>query len=315
MVDISVVIVSWNARSFLMECLNSLTNTTSNHTIEVIVVDNGSNDGSQELVKELFPWVRLIENDSNLGFAKANNIGIKQSSGRYIALINSDVKVLDKCLDRLCDYFDKNPEAGILGPKILNPDMSIQWSCRKYPSIWRLLCSALWLNRFFSRIDFFNGEELTSISYNCTRKVDALSGCFLLVRRKAVDEVGLLDENYFIYSEDIDWCRRFFKAGWEVVFYPGGEAIHYKSGSSSNSPAVFSVEKDKALFQYGKKYFSTFSIMALWVTLLLHHGIRILLELFIMITKYYDRKQRVMKLKGHLLCFKWLLEYPMQTLM
>src|ERR1017187_8350071 len=134
--DISVIIVNWNTKDFLEQCLTSLTLTPSNRSIETIVVDNGSSDGSPEMVEDKFPQVKLIRSHENLGFARANNLGIQNSSGRYISLVNSDVKVLPGCLDALADYLDRNPGVGNVGPRILNGDMSLQSSCRRFPSLW-----------------------------------------------------------------------------------------------------------------------------------------------------------------------------------
>src|SRR5271157_5076339 len=146
MIDISIIIVSWNAKEYLDECLNSIYENPSKCTLETIVVDNASTDGAPDLVKEKYPQVRLIRNTENLGFAKANNIGIKESMGEYVCLINSDAVVLENCLDLMCNYMNEHPEIGVLGPKVLNSDGSLQPSCREFPTFWKNLCRAFALD-------------------------------------------------------------------------------------------------------------------------------------------------------------------------
>ena len=141
-VDISVVIVNWNAKAYLQECLASLRDAPARRAVEVIVVDNNSADGSREMVETEFPSVKLIKSPDNLGFAKANNVGIRQSGGKYVALINSDAKVLGNCLDVLADYMDTHPDVGNVGPKVLNGDMTLQGTCRRFPTLWNNFCEA-----------------------------------------------------------------------------------------------------------------------------------------------------------------------------
>ena len=148
-IDISIVIVSWNDSQQLQVCLESLQECTGSRTVEILVVDNASTDGSPEMVETLFPHVKLIRNHQNLGFAKGNNMGVTESKGRYICLINSDVKVLEGCLDSLADYMDEDAEIGILGPKILNRDLTHQSSCREFPTVWNNFCAAAGLARLF----------------------------------------------------------------------------------------------------------------------------------------------------------------------
>src|SRR5665648_483189 len=233
MVDLSIIIVNWNAKSFLLKCLRSLISETKSCSVEIIVVDNASTDGSQQAVKKKFPTVKLIQNKVNSGFAKANNIGINQSVGRYICLINSDVTLLNGCLDKLCSFMDQQPEIGVTAPNILNSDLTLQYSCRCFPSLWNNFCPAIGLNKLFPKSKAVSGEEMFFFKHDRICEVDVLSGCFLMVRRKALEQVGPLDEQFFIYSEDIDWCRRFCDADWEIVFFPEAKAIHYGGGSSS----------------------------------------------------------------------------------
>src|SRR5271170_7602 len=249
-VDTSVVIVSWNAKRFLEECLVSLRDCPSTRTIEVIVVDNASFDGSPEMVTAEFPHVKLIQTGANLGFAKANNVGIRISGGRYVSLINSDAKVLGNCLDVLADYLDQHPDVGNVGPKVLNGDMTLQGTCRRFPTLWNNFCEAVGLSKIFKNSNVFTDEHMNDFAHDRELDVDVLVGCFWMVRKEAFGEVGLLDEDFFIYAEDVDWCKRCWEGGWKVSFFPGAEAVHYRGGSSSNDPGRFSAEQYRAVLQY-----------------------------------------------------------------
>src|SRR4030043_581437 len=273
--DVSVVIVSWNAQAFLVECLRSIRAFSGEVKVEIIVVDNASQDGSVEAVETQFREVRLIRNSENMGFAKANNIGISLATGHYVCLINSDIKILDGCIERLCEYMDAQPEIGLIGPRILNPDVTIQSSCRHFPSLWNNFCPAVGLDKVFSKSRFFGGEHMFYFTSDRIARVNVIVGCFMMVRRKALDSVGLLDERFFIYAEDIDWCKRFLEAGWQVVFFPEASAIHYRGGSSSHSPLRFALEQEKAVAQYWRKHHGLIGRVAFFVIRILQYGLRI----------------------------------------
>lgn len=304
--DLSVIIVSWNARSFLLECLRSVKQETAPYNTEIIVVDNASTDGSCDAVRTKFPDVELIRNSENLGFAKANNIGIGKSSGKYVCLVNSDVTVMKDCIVRMAYYLDAHPEIGMLGPKIRNSDGSLQSSCRGFPTLWNNLCRALALDTFFPRLKLFGGKMMKYWMHDEIRSVDVLSGCFWMVRREALDEVGLLDERFFIYAEDIDWCRRFHKTGWDVVLFPYAEAVHFGGASSSNAPTRFYVEMQRANWLYWKKYHNTFVrsgfVAIAWIHLLtraIGQGI-----LYAVIPS--RRAESALKLRGNAAAMGWL---------
>ncbi|MBC2722687.1 MAG: glycosyltransferase family 2 protein [Desulfosporosinus sp.] len=307
--DISIIIVSWNTREILRKCLESLCNHTRNISFEIIVVDNNSSDGSPEAVEREFPQVKLIRNQENLGFAGANNIGIKAGSGRYVALVNSDIIVLGDCIRRMTEFMDENPSVGMAGPRILNPDRTLQVSCRHFPSIWNNLCQVLGFNKVFPKSALFSEPLMKYWSHDAQQKVDVLSGCFWVVRRKALDEVGSLDENFFIYGEDIDWCRRFQQSGWDVMFYPGAEAIHFGGASSSNAPIRFYLEMQRADLQYWRKHHGNLGRLAYWTIIL----VRQLVRMPIYACQYVFSKQRretaLFKLKRSFVCIKWLFTY------
>lgn len=296
--DVSVIIVSWNAKKHLVDCLNSLGNGR-----EIIVVDNGSSEGSPEVVEKEFPQVKLIRNAENLGFARANNIGIRASTGRYVCLINSDVVVLNDCIESLVKFMDSNSPVGMAGPRILNPDRTLQVSCRHFPSIWNNLCQALGLNYVFPKSAFFSEPFMKYWAHDEIRKVDVLSGCFLMIRREAIDEVGLLDENFFIYGEDIDWCRRFHKSGWDVMLYPEAQAIHIGGASSSNAPIRFYLETQKADLQYWRKHHGVLGRFAYTFIILLRQILRAIHGAIWYVISPSERKSTSLKLKRSLAVF------------
>lgn len=305
--DVSVVIVSWNARDYLKQCLDSLTAEVCRYPMEIIVVDNASADGSAGMVADLFPRVRLVRNSSNLGFAKANNIGIAQSSGRYLGLINSDVKVLKDCITRLVDECEKRPRVGMVGPRVTGGDGKLQRSCRGFPTLWNTLCRALALDSVFRRWSLFTGHTLAHWAQDSTRPVDILSGCFWLVRREALAEVGLLDESFFMYGEDMDWCRRFWNRGWEVLFVSEAEAVHYGGGSSSNAPVRFYIEMQRADLQYWRKHHSRTAAACFFLISCLRLTLRVAGYSIALLLDAPARKVYRFKVQRSLACLKWMI--------
>jgi len=273
--SISVVIVSWNARSFLLNCLTSVLAQRVAEPLDVIVVDNASTDGSAQAVREAFQTVRLICNPDNFGFAKANNIGIRASVGEYLFLINSDVIVAAGCLQEMIDHMEQHAEIGVLGPKIIDAAGHYQRSCMGYPTLWNTFCRALALDGLFPRSQVFGGQLLPFWRHDETCPVDVINGCFWLIRRSAMEQVGLLDERFFIYGEDVDWCKRFNEKQWTVVFKADVEAIHYGGASSANAPVRFYLEKQRANYFYWLKHRSRAATVAFLMITLLHDSVRV----------------------------------------
>jgi GT2 family glycosyltransferase len=273
--DISVIIVNWNTKDLLDQCLGSLT-LPGVRSIETIVVDNGSSDGSSEMVEDKFPQVKLIRSHENLGFAKANNLGIRNSSGRYISLVNSDVRVLPGCLDALADYLDRSPSVGIVGPRILNADMTLQSSCRRFPTIWNNICSAVGLATAFPKTRVFSGEHMLYFPHDRITPVDVLVGCFWMTRRTVMEAVGPLDEDFFMYGEDVDWCRRCWKAGWKVVLLPDAQAIHHRGASAASQPVRAAVVQQRSILHYWSKHHGLPGVLGIKGIFLCHHLVRYL---------------------------------------
>jgi GT2 family glycosyltransferase len=307
-IDVSIIIVSWNSKGFLLECLESLGAESQAGNMDIIVVDNASTDGSQGSMKEKFPSVKLIQNKTNLGFAKANNIGIRESRGRYICLMNSDIKVLGNCIDRLYKYMEQHPSIGIVGPKLLNPDLTLQTSCKKFPSLWNALCEAIGLHRILGRFRVFSGNEMHFFAHDSIQRVDAIAGAFLMARRDAIEKIGLLDEDFFFYAEDIDWCKRFWNGGWEIVFFPDAVAIHYGGGSSSLEPNRLAKERVRAIIKYWRKHHNWAERVGLFIIILFHEALRIILRGFIYYLKPSKRTETVKQIEKDIACMRSLFE-------
>ena len=312
MLDLSIIIVSWNAKKYLEKCIASIIGKTVKYQTEIIVVDNASTDGSVELVKGQFPKVKVICNDTNLGFAKANNIGIKQGTGKYICLINSDVEILQGCFDSMVSYMEKNPEIGILGPQILDSNGNIQRSCMGFPTLWNAFCRALFLDKLFPKSELFGSYLMTFQNQNTTQPVDIINGCFWMVKKKVLKQVGLLDERFFIYAEDKDWCKRFWDAGWKVVYFPQAQAIHYGGASSSNAPIRFYIEMYRANYEYWKKYHSRPAQLTFLLITGLHHIIRLIGEMMLLVIRPSKRSYVLNKIKRSIALIQWLLSFNLE---
>ncbi|MBT8485796.1 MAG: glycosyltransferase family 2 protein [Phycisphaerales bacterium] len=228
--DVTIVIVSWNTCDLLRACLESVFAQTGTLAAEVVVVDNASHDGSADMVERAFPAVRLIRNDRNAGFAAANNQALRHARGRYVLLLNPDTVVLDDVISRTIAYADTHPDTGVVGCQVLQTEHEIQPTCFRYPSPLTLLLFGLGLHRLMPRLDHaaYGGWDRRS-----PRDVDVVSGMFMLVRHDAMNAVGLMDEDYFVYAEETDWCHRFRAHGWRCVFVPCGRILHVDGGGQS----------------------------------------------------------------------------------
>jgi len=269
-----VVIVGWNARHYLELCLQSLADAPPRRSMEILVVDNASEDGTGEMIRARFPHVKLIRSEENLGFSRGNNLGIRKCQGRYVALVNPDVIVFPGCLDALADFLDQNPKVGNVGPKVLNPDMTMQSTCRRFPTLWNNFCSATSLAPKFKNSKVFAGEHMFYFPHDRTLAVDVLVGCFSMIRREAFDQVGLLDENLFMYGDDVDWCRRAWKAGWQVVFFPGARAIHDRGKITAPYPVRFAVAQQRSVLYYWRKHHGFWGEMGIRSIMLFHYLLR-----------------------------------------
>ena len=253
--DVSVVIVNWNTKDLLRDCLTSVYECAGAVAYEIIVVDNASDDGSVDMVKNDFRNVILIENTENKGFAAANNQGMAVAKGRYVLLLNSDTIVLKNSIANTVGFADKNPRAAVTGCQVLNPDGTIQRTCFKFPSILNMLLSSTYLYKLFPKNRFFGREQMTWWDRGDVRRVDVVTGCFMLVRREAIEQVGMMDERFFMYGEETDWCYRFWKNGWEIMFAPVGRIIHFGGRSTAKRPVAMIVQLRLSILKFIKKHY------------------------------------------------------------
>ena len=268
-VDLQIVIVSYNTRELLRNCLSSVYQKVKKIEFEVTVVDNGSSDNSAEMIRHEFPQVKLIENRENLGFARANNQAIKQGRARYFLLFNPDSGFRSGSSHKMIEFMDHHPEVGILGCKILNPDGTIQPSNSDFPNLFTEFLRAFQLKRLIPAAALrekigkkWSGmlgstlKEYFRVYWDSrrVREVDWVSGACLLARRKAVEDVGLLDESFFMYYEDADWCYRMQRKDWKIFYFPFFEVVHYVGkGNSGFGPRTF-IERRRSMYHYFRKH-------------------------------------------------------------
>ncbi|MDG3042513.1 glycosyltransferase family 2 protein [Roseicyclus marinus] len=226
--DLSIIIVNWNTEDFLRDCLHSVLAGLGPLTAEVIVVDNASSDGSVAMLRAEFPQVRLIETGRNLGFAGGNNVALRVARGRHVMLLNTDTLVHGDVLPRAVAWMDAHPGVGVMGPRVLNTDGTVQPSSSAFPSLKHLAMQTLGL----TRIRRFDSYRMTGWDRRTEARVEVISGAAMFVRRAAMDGVGLLDEAFFFYGEETDWCHRFARAGWDLVFVPIPSITHFGGGAA-----------------------------------------------------------------------------------
>lgn len=255
---ISIIIVSWNTKLLLRDCLKSLKGNW-----EVIVVDNGSTDGSVQMLQKEFPKVKLIRNQKNLGFGAANNQGIKVADGDYLLLLNSDTVVKNDAPLKMADFLSKNPKAGVVGCRLLNPDGSLQPSAGPFPSL-RVALVMLFLEHWF--------KNLVRTSFPKTTEVDWVMGAALMIRREVLKKAGMMDEGIFMYMDEVEWCYRIKKAGFKVFFSPEASIIHFFGGSSKSGRETPIINIYRGLIYFYQKHYSTFQLKILKFMLKLKAG-------------------------------------------
>lgn len=273
--DVSVIVVNWNTRDILHDCLASVYSTTKNITFEVIVVDNASSDGSVDMIKSKFPNVMLIENVENHGFAAANNQGISIARGRFLLLLNSDTVILDNAIAKTVSFADTNPETAVIGCRVLNPDRTLQPTGFMFPSLLNMLLSTTYVYKLFPKNRFFGRERMTWWNRDDVRDVDVVTGCYMLVRKKAIEEIGLLDECFFVYGEETDWCYRFRQAGWKILFTPGAEIVHLGGQSSKQMASQMTLQVRGSILQFMHKHYSCLEYNLACILVWLFFAIRV----------------------------------------
>ena len=259
-VDVSAIVVTWNRPKLLRTCLESLRRAIRASSLrwELLVVDNGSTAGDAALVEREFPEASLIRSPSNIGFACANNLALKRSSGRSLLLVNNDVRVSSGMVDELCQYLEWHPEVGIVGPQLILPDGTTQQSWGRFLTPWRACLEALHIGWLADRL---RGRRRPLLP-PAPLRVDWVSGGCFLIRREVIDRVGDLDPRYFFYSEDMDWCRRARRAGWEVHYLPQAAVLHDHAGTAYTDPSWYAwmLQEGRRLFL--EKYYGHWSVAA-----------------------------------------------------
>jgi len=223
----SIIIVSWNVQDFLEKCLRSIFEQTRNLKFEIFVVDNGSTDETSEMILKKFPQVNLIRNNRNLGFAVANNQAIRLAKGEFILLLNPDTEILDGAIEKMVDFMQAHSEAGVAGPMILNPDKTLQPSVRRFPTFLDQILILLKVPHFWPNLRLLKRYLAVDFDYSRVSEVDQVMGAFFMVRREVFHKIGLFDEKFYLWFEEVDFCHRAKQAGFKVMYNPYAQIIHY----------------------------------------------------------------------------------------
>ncbi|MDP4001211.1 MAG: glycosyltransferase family 2 protein [bacterium] len=247
--DLSIIIVNFNTKNLLKQCLRSVFNSQTSFIYEVIVSDNGSSDGSIEMVGTEFPKTQVIENKTNLGFSKGNNVALRQAQGRYSLLLNSDTEVNPDTFDLSIKYMDEHKDTGAMGVKVLLPNGELDIACRrKFPNPKNSFLRLFGLSKY--------SDYNITTPMDQETEVDAVMGAYMMVRKAVLDQVGLLDEEFFMYGEDLDWCWRIKQAGHKIMYYPGVSITHYKYGSAQSVPFKTIKMAHKAMKIFYRKHYA-----------------------------------------------------------
>lgn len=258
MIDLTISIVNWNTKNYLKQCLQSIIEKIVDIAYEIIVVDNNSEDGSVDMVQSNFPEIKLIRNNTNFGFAKASNQAYKISSGKYILLLNPDIEIVNSAVQGMIDFMESNPRVGALGPKLITSNGNLDPSCRNIPNFFTDFVESSFLDILFPKSKFFNYLKMGNWNHNQIREVEQLKGACILFRREALEKSGFMDEQFFMYYEEVDLCYRIKKTGCKIYFLPRVEVIHHGGGSAKQieSEAIYQRLKSKIKFfrkHYGNK--------------------------------------------------------------
>jgi len=290
MTDLSVIIVNWNTCNLLDNCLNSIFSDNIKHTFELIVVDNASIDNSVEMIKSKYPQVRLIVNKENLGFSKANNQGFKISIGKYIMFLNSDTIVKPGAIDKIIEYMDNHPEVGVLGPKLLNADGTLQISAAKLPNLLNSIGDLIF---GFFRDPFLRKFTSLYSSYDKSMQVGWVSGACLVARREVVKKIDGWEEKLFMYSEDVVFGVKVNQLGYKVIFYPEAEIFHLRNQSSKSNPEWRILQVYRSRAEFRKIYFRKGSYMCY----LIFTNIVLIPRILFYFSKYLVRREKDFSIK------------------
>jgi len=304
MMDLSIIIVNWNTKEYLLPCLKSIFKGGQGTGWEVIVVDNGTRDGSREEVKKVFPSARLIENEKNFGFAKAANQGLQKASGRYALLLNPDTQVENGAIERLVSFMDAHSDVGVAGAQLLNADGTKQNSIANFPSLGTEL-----LNKSLLRWLFPTKFPGKGRNYSEPIEVDSVIGACMMVRRDTLDQVGLLDEDYFLFLEETDWCYRMKKAGWKIYHVPQAEIYHFQGKSAETVKKRARVEFYRSRYHFFKKNRGNLQWFFLFIGLIIRLGFQLLAMGVVSLMTLFTIKSWRKKLSIYAYLFWWHLRF------
>jgi len=274
MTDASISVVSYRTPVLLRRCLRALESERATLELDVTVVDNASGDGSAELVSAEFPWVRLIQNERNVGFGAAHNQALDGAAGRHLLVLNSDAIPLPSALRTLVDFLDAHPSVAVVGPRLRYPDGRVQPSRRRFPTLATLFLESTQLQRFLPDNAVLRRYYVADRPDAEPQEVDWLVGACLCVRAAAAAQVGLFDERFFMYSEELDWCRRFCLAGWRIAYVPSAEVLHLEGGSSRQDLAARDRLFQSSKLQYAAKWHGPGAARALRTYLIVEYLVR-----------------------------------------
>lgn len=255
--DISIIIVNYKTPGLLQQCIRGIQLVNIPLSYEIIVIDNASNDGSKGIVAEKFPHVAFVGNATNIGLAKAINIGLQRSRGEFIMILNPDIAVLEGAVEKLHQFLLEHPKVALVAPRLVNPDGTTQLSCYKFPGKMIPVYRRTPLGRLPWAKKMLQEYLMLDWDHNDNRAVDWVLGACMLIRRSAVDDVGFMDERFFLYFEDVDWCRRFWSNGWSVYYVADAKMVHYHQRLSAESPGLSGIfsKATRIHILSGMKYF------------------------------------------------------------
>lgn len=252
---IDIVITAWNAKVYLLRCLRSIEDNLKNINYQIILVDNGSTDGTSEMIKEDFPHIFLLRNSQNKGVAPARNQGIRVSRNNYLMLLDADAELTKSAVENLLEFMETHPPVGVVGPKLIDPNGALQFSCRQFPRIITPIYRRLSFLPFSKNSQVLREHQMSDWDHSYARPVDYVIGACQLIRRSALEEVGLLDEKIFYGPEDIDFCLRMWLNGWMVYYYPDAVIIHHEQRVTKRKPFnILSFRHYMSLVYFFKKY-------------------------------------------------------------
>ena len=307
MMDVSICIVNWNSSDLLCDCLASIYSQNWESSFEIIVVDNASADSSVAMLRLHFPQVCLVANTRNMGFAAANNQAIAIARGRYIWLLNNDTVVLPGALDTMVCFMEEHPDAGVVGCKTYNGDGSLQLTCRAFPTLRMQFLRTLYLDRLLANVRWFGDFYYTYWNYDSIRIVDIVQGSSMFTRRPVLAEVGMLDEQFFMYSEEVDWCYRLKRHGWKTYFTSDAQIIHYGGQSGIKQSVDTRIAMQKSKLRYFVKYHGRLHAVLVRILFVVEAGGRLVFWSILRFLSHKDAQHRANLVQIYVQDLRWLL--------